>query len=138
MIEGWRDEEYVVLFDEEEVAAASRRYQIEQWLPGHQVVGLRGWDDFIVRDGKGGVFTVPTVPVDPQYLAPFGGAAAGVPLRADGRYTGKIKWYVKPLVFGGDPQLAENVMWVDHEQHGQLVRWWNDQYWALRRGQGGG
>jgi hypothetical protein len=138
MTEGWRDEEYVVLFDKEEVAAASERYQIEQWLPGYQVMGLRGWDDFIVRDGHGGSFTVPTVPVDSQYLAPFGVPAPGVRLKADARYTGKIKWYIKPLVFGGDPQLAENVTWVDYEQHGQLVRWWNDQYRAARSGQRGG
>ena len=38
---------------------------------------------------------------------------------------GKIKWYVKALVFGGDPQSALNVIWVTHDQHAELVKYWN-------------
>ena len=108
-IEGWREEEYVVLFDEQEIAAASQRYQIERWLPGFHVAGLRGWDDLIVRDQQGCHFTVPTVPVAPQHLARFSPPALGAPLTADTRFTGRVKWYIKPLVFGGDPELAEDV-----------------------------
>jgi hypothetical protein len=41
----------------------------------------------------------------------------------DFRYSGKIKWYIKPIVFDGDPNPGENLTWVNHEKHAQLVRW---------------
>ncbi len=138
MIEGWHHDDYLVLFGEEELATASERYRIAQWLPGFTVVGLRGWDDFIVRDQEGRHFTVPTVPADPEHLVPFGTPARGADLRHDPRFTGRIKWYIKPVALGGDPQLGENLTWVDHEQHAQLVCWWNDKYRALADGAGGG
>jgi hypothetical protein len=49
MHEGWLGEDYVVLFDESEVAAASERYGAWRLLPGFTVLGLRSWDDFIVH-----------------------------------------------------------------------------------------
>ena len=30
--------------------------------------------------------------------------------------------------FGGDPNDPANTTWVDREQHGQLVAWWNERY----------
>jgi hypothetical protein len=53
-------------------------------------------------------------------------------LERDDRFAGKIKWYVTPLVFGGDPKIGDNLVWVSHEEHAQLVRWWNEQYRALK------
>jgi hypothetical protein len=50
----------------------------------------------------------------------------------DERFLGKIKWYVQPIVFGGDPNLEKNVIWVNHEQHAQAVKWWNDLYRSVR------
>jgi hypothetical protein len=46
----------------------------------------------------------------------------------DERFTDRIKWYTTPIVFGGDPNLGENVTWVTHDQHVKLVGWWNKQY----------
>jgi hypothetical protein len=39
-----------------------------------------------------------------------------------------VKWYVKPIMFGGDPTAKENIAWVPFEQHAELVRWWSKLY----------
>lgn len=71
MREGWYGDNYLILFDESEVPSASERYAISTSLPGYQVLGLSGWDDFIVRSAAGQTYSVPTVPVDERYLTPF-------------------------------------------------------------------
>jgi hypothetical protein len=132
MREGWHDEDYLVLMTDQECSDASRGYEIQKYLPGYRIVGLRGWDDFIVRDASGGVFTVPTVPMDPQYLAAWTLPADSALLTPDLRFTGQIKWYTKPLVFGGDASDPANTLWVSREQHMQLVSWWNSLYREVR------
>ena len=37
--------------------------------------------------------------------------------RKDECFVGKIKWYINPIVFGGDPKAEDNITWVSHEQH---------------------
>jgi hypothetical protein len=128
MKEGWLKDEYLIPFDGSEADAAADRYGIASELPGFSLVGLRGWDDFLVRDENGRVFTVPTVPLDAGLLAPFQLPPADTWLEQDIQYAGKIKWYVQPLVFGGDPTIGDNLTWVSHELHAQLVRWWNRLY----------
>jgi hypothetical protein len=132
MHEGWHHSDYLILFDEPEVTEASDRYAISLWLPGFSVLGLRSWDHLIVKNLAGETFSVPTVPIDAQYLAPFSMPAADTVLRPDARFTGKIKWYAKPIVFGGAPDLADNLVWASHEEHGKLVEWWNDKYRSLK------
>ena len=132
MTEGWSGDDYLILFAESERAAAEGRYEFSTQLPGFRLVGLRGWDEFIVQDTSGRTFRIPTVPLDLQYLAPYGEAGLKATLTPDSRFSGKVKWYVKPVVFGGDPNLGPNVTWVDHEQHGQFVKWWNDFYHSVK------
>jgi hypothetical protein len=132
MKEGWHGDEYLVLFDEPEVAAASARYAISQFLPGYEVLGLRGWDDFIVRDAAGQIYSVPTVPLEKQYISPYTLPSRQTIFETDPRFEAKIKWYLKPLAFGGDPEKRENLQWVDGEQHAQLVKWWNNKYRSLK------
>jgi len=129
--EGWYDEEYLILFAEAEVPASSESYGIRDALPGFSVIGLRGWDDFIVRDPNGGIFSLPTVPLDAKYLASFDMPTEESILEQDSRFAGKIKWYVTPVVFGGDPAIGENLIWISHERHARLVRWWNAMYWRV-------
>lgn len=131
MREGWHRNEYLVLFTDREVQAASIRYGISDMLPGYQIIGLRGWDDFIVEDQGGEVFTVPVVPCDTKHVVSYELPLTLDELAEDARFTGKLKWYVKPIAFGGDPDLSENLNWVSHDQHAALVRWWNAQYRAL-------
>jgi|HubBroStandDraft_2_1064218.scaffolds.fasta_scaffold16195_3 hypothetical protein len=132
MREGWHGEDYVVLFDESELTAASERYELSRLLPGFTVLGLRGWDDFIVRNTSGETYSVPTLPLDTQHLSPFSVPGRETVLQPDGRFAGKIKWYLKPIVFGGDASVGENLVWVSHDEHAQLVKWWNDKFRSLK------
>jgi hypothetical protein len=128
MQEGWYDDDYLILFDESESLSASERYEITQLLPGYRVIGLRGWDDFILQDSNRATYTVPTVPAIPKYLSPYAIPSAGSTLVPDNRCENKIKWYVKPVVFGGDPEFGPNVLWVGHDEHPALVKYWNNIY----------
>jgi hypothetical protein len=133
MREGWHGSDYLILFEGEEIPQASSRYDIAAALPGYHLLGLRGWDDFIVQNESGEVATVPTVPCDPQHLEAFAVQLNGLELRTDARVAGRIKWYLQPVVFGGDPSVGPNLIWVDESQHAALVRWWNGKYREVRR-----
>jgi hypothetical protein len=50
-------------------------------------------------------------------------------LESDDRFAGKIKWYVKPIRFGGDPTAKDNMKWLSRDDHVQAVRWWNKFYY---------
>ena len=132
MIEGWFGDDYLISFNEAEVGSASDRYSISRFIPGYQVIGLRGWDDLIVRDCVGLAYTVPCVPMDSESLLRYVLPEAESSLVPDERFLGKLKWYVQPFVFGGDPNLEKNVIWVNHEQHAQAIKSWNDLYRSVR------
>lgn len=131
MEEGWFHDDYLVLFSDAESAAAAVHYQLHQHLPGLTLVGLSGWDDFILMNPNGAMLTLPTVPMNPKQAVAFS-LPEQLALEADDRFTNKVKWYVKPLIFGGDAEDPANLAWVTHEQHAQLVVWWNDQYRAAK------
>jgi hypothetical protein len=128
MNEGWLGDKHFILFTETESQLASSRYAIGRLLPGFVIVGLRGWDDFLLRDTEGCFFTIPTVPLDRQYLEPTPPPNQSARLEADARFSGKIKWYRQPIVFGGDADSDDNMIWVNHDEHAQLVVWWNELY----------
>ncbi|MBL0216689.1 MAG: hypothetical protein IPQ07_22755 [Myxococcales bacterium] len=130
MREGWSGDDYLILFDED-AARLHAAYGLTSTLPGYRLLGLRSWDDFIIEDSRGARFTIPTVPTDPSYLAPFE-IADGPTLEPDEKVHGRIKWYVTPLVFGGAPDLDDNVSWIPLDQHTKLVVWWNQKYLELR------
>lgn len=135
MTEGWAGDDYVMLFSPDEEQAASERYGIADLLPGYRILGLRGWDDFIVEDDDGETFTLPTVPCDRGELARFSPPGRDQ-LIPDDRFTGKVKWYVRPIKFGGDPAARENITWISLSQHAEAVRWWNATYRDLRHKSG--
>lgn len=128
MREGWCGEDYLVLFDDLETAEMTQRYDLDTYLAGYQIIGLRGWDDFILRNPQGELFTIPTVPIDPKYLTVFPLLIANRELAIDDRLRGKIKWYTKPIVFGGHPTSLENICWITIDQHVQVVKWFNQLY----------
>jgi hypothetical protein len=132
MIEGWNGDYYFILFDQQEIASASNRYAISQWLPGYEVIGLRGWDDFILRDSAGQTFSVPTVPAVAQDIEPFTLPDSSVALVPDSRYRNSIKWYAQPVVFGGDPNIGKNLVWITHDQHAEAVKYWNEFYHGMK------
>jgi hypothetical protein len=133
MREGWYGDNYLVLF-EDAAASLECAYGIANALPGYHLVGLLGWDDFIVEDAHGVSFTVPTVPLMGDYLTLCVLTDFPHALAPDDRFEGKIKWYVKPLIFGGDPNYGDNLSWVTQDQHIQLVNWWNKLYRHLAAG----
>jgi hypothetical protein len=133
MQEGWFEDDYFILFADSEMATATARYRLPEFLPRYSIVGIVGWDAFLVRDLEGRTLRIPTVPLDAQYLEPFELAEPLPPLERDDRFTGKIKWYVKPLIFGGEADAeSSNLTWVTHEQHAKLVVWWNQQFRQLK------
>ena len=127
MREGWWNDDYMILFEAAEIAAATDRYEVSHLLPGYVVIGLRGWDDLIVRDSDNRTFSVPAVPLVSKYLEPFSPPTEQEQLESDSRFAGKIKWYVQPLVFGGDIGPM-NTIWVDDGGHAELVGFWNRTY----------
>ncbi|PRA32872.1 hypothetical protein [Pseudomonas poae] len=127
MNEGWQHDDYLIVFTQQESVAAMSAYRFDHYLPGYTLLGLKNWDDFIVINASGVMLTVPTVPLDGSYAAPFE-LPAQISLEADPRFSGKIKWQLKPLAFGGDPTDDTNLAWISHEQHAELVVWWNAQY----------
>jgi hypothetical protein len=131
MIEGWLRDDYLILF-EETALSLEAAYDLSTYLPGYRLVGLRGWDDFIVEDSGGRLFTVPTVPILRDHLSPLRFEDTRGDLVPDDRLTGKIKWYVTPIALGGDPKPGNNMIWVTLDQHTQLVKWWNGKYRELR------
>jgi hypothetical protein len=128
LIEGWHGDDYLIVFDESEASDLTARYELGRWLAGYSIIGLKGWDDFIVKGVDGLLVTVPTVPIVSEYLAPLSFSIKTNQINPDERLAGKVKWYTKPMVFGGDPTAKENMVWVTLEQHVQLVKWWNELY----------
>jgi len=132
MTEGWQDDEYLILFDENEIKTMTEQYGLKHFINGFQIFGLCGWDDFILQDVAGKLFTMPTVPVAPERLKPFRHVIKHGKIKPDSRFSGTVKWYVQPLIFGGDPQAKENVTWINLQQHAEVVQWWNKKYREAR------
>ena len=128
MKEGWNNEDYFILFEDTQFDQITMDYGIRKFLPDLTIVAILGWDDFAVRDQAGGLFRVPTVPLVQKYVEILDGLPDPTDLTPDERYTGKIKWYTLPIVFGGDPTSEENVIWIDMPKHQEFVQWWNRMY----------
>ena len=136
MTEGWYGDDYLLLF-EQRAPSLERACGLSATLPGYRLIGLRNWDEFIVEDSRGARFTVPTVPSLPKHLAPFEFPKTPSRSEPDAAVRGRIRWYVTPIVFGGDPRLVDNVTWVRLEEHTQLVTWWNKTYHEVKEDRDG-
>ena len=132
MTEGWFNFDYVVLFSETERIARSMDYKIAKYLPGFTLIGLYDWDYFLVTDSEGLLYSVPSLPLDVNSTEKFS-LPENILLETDERYTGKIKWYLKPLILGGNPSENRNLAWVSLELHADLVVWWNEKYKLIKK-----
>jgi hypothetical protein len=133
MITGWYGDEHLFLFeDQSEAIEMTRRYGVHDRIPAHTLIGLRGWDDFILMSSDQRPKIVPTVPLTADELADWQMPNDLSALEPDPKTDGKIKWYVTPLIFGGSPTDVENTAWVTIDQHVDLVRWWNTKYDEIR------
>ena len=136
MVQGWHNDDYLILFQEQsESVNLAGLYGLANYLPGYSLVGIKGWDNFIVCTAANQFFTVPTVPMDMRYLQPLDFAVDFTKIRADERFADKIKWYLKPIVFGGDPNDEGNIAWLSLNQHADAVKWWNQLYFDAIRNQ---
>src|SRR6266540_3298381 len=132
MKEGWINDSYLVLFDDDESALMAEAYGITDFITRYRLVAIFGGDSFVLLNEKGEQFIVPTVPLDQEYIEKHDISYVDCQLESDPKFIGKIKWYLKPIVFGGDPNSKENITWVDIQTHQQLVRWWNEKYREVR------
>jgi hypothetical protein len=132
MDEGWNSNKYWIIFNKKEITQYTKSYDIERYLKGYKIIGLLGWDDFIVEDKTKRHFTVPTIPISSKYLNEIDYKVI-TQVEEDPRYKGKIKWYIKPIVFGGNPNDSNNIKWISIEEHIQIVRWWNNTYLEIPR-----
>ncbi|MFA6289613.1 MAG: hypothetical protein WC661_19710 [Opitutaceae bacterium] len=133
MKEGWHNDDYFILFEtQEEAKLATARYELANSLPGFVIIGLLGWDDFILSDANSNYYTVPTVPSDKEEIRSFVFPAETMKLESDTRFSNKIKWYIKPIIFDGSPTEKENMVWITHEQHAEAVRFWNTTYREIK------
>jgi len=125
MREGWSNDDYWSLCENQnEAERLTFLYGLSEFVPDHFIIGLKGWDDFILADRAGQHFSIPTVPLNRVYLSPFLFPKDTLHLEKDERFTGKIKWYIKPIRFGGDPGAKDNMTWLSQEQHAEAVKWW--------------
>ena len=100
MTEGWFNDDYWILCEDvTEAEQVTALYGVAEYLPDYLIVGLKGWDDFILCNRESRYFTVPTVPLDKQYLEPFDFPVEPMKLEADKKLVGKIKWYETPIIF---------------------------------------
>lgn len=129
MREGWNNNDYWSLCeDQKEAEILTAKYGLADYLPGYFIVGLKGWDDFILCDGEGQYFSVPTFPLERSNLVPFSFTSESCHLESDERFTRKIKCYVKPIRFGGDPASKDNMVWLSQDEHVRAVKYWNKFY----------
>jgi hypothetical protein len=76
------------------------------------------------------VFRVPTIPIAAKEKSEWPHEIEPAELKPDGRLAGKVKWYVKPVVFGGDANPGTNLIRISHQDHIQGVKYWNQVYSA--------
>src|SRR5207247_10859148 len=106
MTEGWCGDDYLILF-EQDALSLEQAYGLTAALPGYHLVGLRGWDDFIVEDAAGARFTVPTVPLLAPYLKPF--TIPKTKPDPDDRIGGKITVEMTRNGSGGHPNRGNKL-----------------------------
>lgn len=137
MIEGWHDEDYLNLFDEAESGRMGRLYALGDSFADYQIPGLIGWDEFILCDSRGELFRVSTVLAVVGDMKPLTIEIDPLRVVPDARFTDRVKWYVRPIVFGGNPERGDNIAWITLDQHVELVRWWNSKYAEMKCGAAG-
>ncbi len=137
MREGWFNEDYLILAETpDEAFHLGLLYGIDEALPQFHFIGLSNWSEFLVQDSAGNLFKVPTVPLDASYLQKSDALPTTLALVTDERIKGRIRWFIQPMVFGGDPSSQENTTWLPSGQHAEAVRWWNKKYKEVRSSNG--
>jgi len=106
MKEGWYNDDYLILFEGSEAEDKERDYEIDRLLPGHRLLGMVGWDYFLVMNRENQrVFRVPTIPLILKEKEEWPHKVDLAALKPDERFQGKVKWYLKPCWGGNKRRL---------------------------------
>lgn len=97
MIQGWLQDIHISLFPQDSCEQIAGSYGLSEALPGYSLIGLLGWDDFLLKSDSG-LYTCPTVPIDPKYLQTIDIKIDTGDLRPDPELNDRIKWYITPLI----------------------------------------
>lgn len=133
MKSGWHQNIHYNIFTEEEALCFYTKYNIDNYIPEYRLIGLIGWDDFIISKNNE-FYKIPTVPIDLKYCEKLPILDLSIKLTEDSRIKNLIKWYIKPIVFGGNPEAQDNVEFIDIEKHCQYVNFWNKKYFEIKNG----
>lgn len=68
-----------------------------------------------------------------QHFKPIELAIDAAQFVSDDRFRGKVKWCLKPRLRGGTPADHDNIVWVSLDQHGDVIKWWNDRYRSFEK-----
>jgi hypothetical protein len=135
--EGFLAGTYVRLYSADQLSSLNRAYAVQQWLPGHLLIGSDGGGTAITLAPDGAIVEVPFIPMDTRYStrrvqdwASFLGVAAGGVDRPQPipSYIGKEIHELQPVLFGGDPCDPANKVTLSPEEHAPLVVGWNRKF----------
>lgn len=131
MNSGWNDEIFYNLFEDNEIKMFNQKYILTNKPNEYKIIGLYFWDDFIVSKGQE-LVKIPTIPFDLKYEEKIEINLENIHLDNDKKINNYIKWYNKPLIFGGSPELDDNIQWINIEHHIELVNFWNKKYREIK------
>jgi len=135
--EGFLGEAYVRLYSAEQLAPLNRAYGVQEWIPGHLLIGSNGGGEAIALAPDDRVVEVPFIPMDARYSrlrAPdwdsflAAGSLPGERPEPSPAYIGKEIHEIQPLIFGGDPCDPANKAALSPEEHAPVVVWWNRRF----------
>jgi hypothetical protein len=135
--EGFLAHGYVRLYSADQVSSLNRDYAVQEWLPGHVLIGSDGGGTAITLAPDGAVLEVPFIPMDARYCTRrvqnwtsfLGVAVVGVDRpQPKPAYIGKEIHELQPVLFGGDPCDPANKVALSPEEHAPLVVWWNRKF----------
>ena len=136
MIEGWHDkDDYVILYEEQLEAPADggSLWDCGALSPGFHTSGIKLAGTTSYYETLPGNYAAPRSCWSVrEYLQPLGFQLDPSRIQSDARFTNRIKWYITPLVLGGDPSSEKNMTWLSLEQHVEAVKWWNETYRKMK------
>lgn len=130
--EGWLGDVYVRVYAPSSRRSVAALYEMEKFLPHHEPWGSWGGDALChAQDGK--FYRVPWIPLSAAYCqevyAGIGELHKALTNLHEAtpayEHFGKEVHFIKPLVFGGDPNDPTNVAMIDQKAHAEICCFWN-------------
>lgn len=136
--EGYLGESFIRIYSIEQVLYLDANCGVQDWCPGHLIIGSNGAGAAFLLAPDGGVVELPFIPMllgdaerRADSVARFLCRDAASPHAPDSRFAGKEIHEIQPLVFGGDPTDFANKLALTLQEYAPLVLWWNRLYREL-------